>query len=505
MKKLIILILLFLCFCYFFSYLFNRKKLSLIKIGTNSKPETLLPYKTSRSDAYRLLYFLYDNLCDVDYKNNVEISQMIELFQINKNEIILTLKKGIYFHKGTEATAIDVKYSLQQAIEANRYNIRASIFKTITNIEILDRYSLKIKLSAFYPPLLHDFVTVTLVHPPNEEVNGTGPFMLEKQNSNLLILKKNNQYFKKIPKSERIIFYHYENQHQLWRALLENKIDFADDLILEDFKNLKKNEKFQGYTYLGHLYFVIAFNHNDPLFSSKKVRIALNYAINKDKIIENYWGGYGVICKSSIFPESSAYNDNISSLSYNPQKTIQLLKEEGWELNTKTGLLQKGNKIFEFKLYFDREDQSKEIIANQIAIDLFEFGIRVKMQAVPRKDFVEKIFMDKEFQAVFIQFTGESPDASYNFWHSSQIENGFNCCSYKNSVVDQYLWLGRTTVDKEKQKNYYLKYQEAFINDPPGILLYYRYNFAIGRKNLKGIKSNMFGFFNNVEEWYLEK
>ncbi len=504
MKKITTVILFLSCTICLVCYFSCGERSSIIRIGITSKPEKLIPYRISSSGAYRLLSIFYDDLSEVGDDNKVKTSQMVANFQTNEDEIILTLKKGIRFHKGTEATAVDLKYSLQQAIEANKYNIRTSTFKTIQNIEILDRYSVKIKLSEYYPALLHYFLFVALVHPPNEKVNGTGPYMLEKQNSTSLVLKRNTLYFKNLPKCDKITCNYYSNQHQLWRALIEGEIDFADGLFIEDYENLKDNDKFHGYTHLSHLYFIIAFNCNDLLFSSKKVRLALNYAIDKEKIVEKNLGGYGVVCRSTIFPESWAYNDNISPLRYDPKRAIRLLREEGWELNTETGLLQKGEKIFEFVLHFDEEDQSKEEIANQIAVDLFEYGIRAKPIAVSRKDFVEKVFMNKDFQAVFIQLTGESPDASYNFWHSSQIENGFNYCSYRNTKVDEALWLGRITRDRDKRRAYYLKYQEVFINDPPGILLYYRHNFAIGRRNLKGVKPNMFGFFNNVEDWYLE-
>ena len=83
-----------------------------------------------------------------------------------------------------------------------------------------------------------------LVTPPNDEVNGTGPFMLGKQDSDTIILKRNSKYFKGTPRSQELIFRIYENQHQVWRAFLEGNIDFASNMILEDFKNLRTNTSF---------------------------------------------------------------------------------------------------------------------------------------------------------------------------------------------------------------------------------------------------------------------
>lgn len=336
MKKVLLVLLLFL-FVAGGLFLLNKNKNnkpSVVRIGITTNVDTLLPYNITRSEVMNIVDCIYDSLCEIDDKTNEVRFPIVEKSEIKENKIVLTLKKGIFFHNGAELTAVDVKYSLQKALEANRFNFAASIFCTIQDIETPERYSLILHLSEFFPPLLHNLQFVTIVNPYTlDEVNGTGAFMLSEISPEKIILDRNPKYFKGLPKSKGIMYRVYDNQHQLWRALIEGEIDFSPYMIYGDFENLKENTLFKSYTSLAPYYYFIALNNEDSLFSSKTIRLALNYAIDKQKIIDEYLGGYGVLCKGTIFPESWAYNDEIEALRYNPQKAVGLLKQEGWNLD----------------------------------------------------------------------------------------------------------------------------------------------------------------------------
>jgi peptide/nickel transport system substrate-binding protein len=93
------------------------------------------------------------------------------------------------------------------------------------------------------------------------------------------------------------------------------------------------------------------------------------------------------------------------------------------------------------------------------------------------------------------------PDVNYMFWHSSQIENGLNCFSYKNEIVDSALVEGRKTFDLQKRKEIYNRFQEAFIEDPPGILLYYPFSLLAGSNKIQDIEIRPRDIFRTVNQW----
>ena len=60
-----------------------------------------------------------------------------------------------------------------------------------------------------------------------------------------------------------------------------------------------------------------------------KVRQALNYAINKDAIIQSVYQGAGEKAKNPIPPTMWSYNNDVVDYDYNPEKAKALLKEAG--------------------------------------------------------------------------------------------------------------------------------------------------------------------------------
>ncbi len=73
----------------------------------------------------------------------------------------------------------------------------------------------------------------------------------------------------------------------------------------------------------------------------------------------------------------------------------------------------------------------------------------------------------------------QDPD-QYYFWHSTQTNS--NLGGYKNMKVDLLLEKGRSTLNLEERKKYYLDFQKALQDDPPALFLYFPYVYEIKRK-----------------------
>ena len=88
----------------------------------------------------------------------------------------------------------------------------------------------------------------------------------------------------------------------------------------------KKN--FNKYRYLGFKYIYLGYNLKNPLFTDKRVRQAISYAINKEEIISGVLLGLGKPATGPYKPGTWAYNGNVKIYNYNPQKARQLLVKQ---------------------------------------------------------------------------------------------------------------------------------------------------------------------------------
>jgi peptide/nickel transport system substrate-binding protein len=244
---------------------------------------------------------------------------------------------------------------------------------------------------------------------------------------------------------------------------------------------------------------------NDNLFRDPRVRQALNYAVNKEEIIAKVLKGQGQVMAGTIHSSSWAYNPKIRPYPYDPSKALALLREAGWEDHDGDHFLDKEGKQFEFTVLLNTGDELKQKSVLLIQQYLLNIGIKMQVNLVDAAKI--DVLFKKQFQTHFPQMTARGdPDFGYNFWHSSQIERGFNVSSYQNEQVDRFLEEGRAEFDREKRKTKYFKYQEEIFRDPPGIFLFWT-NYLVGiNGRFKGVKiSSSGGPFANIREWYVPK
>ena len=196
----------------------------------------------------------------------------------------------------------------------------------------------------------------------------------------------------------------------------------------------------------------IFLNNNDEKLSSKELRQALYYAIDR-QIFD------GEIASGPIAPTSWAYNDTFKRYEYNIAKAKELLSKAGSEkvkitLSTTPGL---------------------DNIAQKIKESWNAIGVDVEIQ--------EEKTLPSSFQALLALNQIPSDPDQYSLWHSTQTKT--NITGYKNVKIDKLLEDARQTSDEEKRKEFYSDFQRFLQEDTPAIFLYHPYRYTVTYKNAK--------------------
>ena len=131
----------------------------------------------------------------------------------------------------------------------------------------------------------------------------------------------------------------------------------------------------------------LAFSHIDlnmknPIFQDVRVRRAINFAIDKQEIIDTVSHGVNVPASAEISPLSWAYNPNVTRYPYDPTKSRALLAEAGWTPGP-DGVLQKNGQRLSFNLSAVTGGTTGEVTESIVQQQLKAVGIDAKIKNYP--------------------------------------------------------------------------------------------------------------------------
>jgi peptide/nickel transport system substrate-binding protein len=263
-------------------------------------------------------------------------------------------------------------------------------------------------------------------------------------------------------------------------------------------------QKLALYKELGNSYTYMGFNLKHKPFDDVRVRKAINYAIDKQEIIDGVYLGLGINIASPYKPGTRWSNPNLQPYPYDPVKAKQLLKEAGFTSN-KDGILERDGKPFSFEIVTN-QNKEREKSAVLIQRRLKDVGIDVKIRAIEWASFISRFIKTGDFDVVVLGWSlGLDPD-QYNIWHSSQQAPGqFNFVGYNNPTIDKLLEQGRLELNPDKRQKIYHEFARVFLEDSPIVFLSAGYGLTAIHKRVKGIDSPAppAGVGWNSETWYI--
>jgi len=162
----------------------------------------------------------------------------------------------------------------------------------------------------------------TLAENNPQKFHGTGPFQFVdwKPNESITIEKFDEYWQEGLPKLNKIIFRSIPDNTARLNALLNGDIELADGINPSDGKAIEGNDKLQLFERPSMNVGYLGLTVTRPPFDKKEVRQAINYAINKQDIVEAFFEGRANVAKNPMPPSISGYNDDIVGYEYNPEK-----------------------------------------------------------------------------------------------------------------------------------------------------------------------------------------
>jgi len=466
------------------------------------KPAQIDPVRAMSSVSAELVEVVYDSLFEVDRSGRVK-PELVESWSRSGDGLrwSFNIRRGIRFHDGSELTALDVKYTIDEVLSPKNNSMYRAFLDPVKEVRVVNRYRVDIILKQPFPLLLY-YLDFGIAKKGAKGPIGTGPFMVERFGEREIILKANRHYFKGMPRLDRVIVKIERSQKLCWARLMRGEADLFYRLSPDDFDIIKRISYFRAYSFLVPYYYMVIFNNGSRIFRDRDIRVAMNYAVDKERILRLVLKGYGKIAAGVVYPRSWAYNKKIEPYPYDPKKALDILKKEGWTDHDGNHIIDRDGKQFRFTLYTYSGSWVVKRVALLIQEDLLNIGIRMDIKSLTIDRF-NRILFNKRFDAAILYIVYRiDPDILYSPWHSPP-EGLYNIGNYRDREVDRLLELGRELTEPDKRKKLYFKVQEEMKKDPPGIFLFWRSSFIGIDKKFKGVEMEALNPFKNLDKWYI--
>ncbi len=475
-------------------------------------PTTLNPLYNTQDNVQQTLYLLFSPLVNIE-ENGTISANIAHSWMLNENNtaITITLNHDINWHDGMPLTTDDVIFTLQQIQKIPDSPYRQAI-ENVASLEKLDDTTMKILYrqpfssilqTLFFPIIPQHIYDVAESDALSIIPIGSGPYLFKSMTPLKHIkLGVNNHYFKGTPHIEEIEVSIIPDEESSLHSFKQNLIDVVYTNITE-WGKYASDKSSKSYEFTSNIYEFMGLNFNKVMFQNSNVRRAMLYALDRQKMVYLYYLDHALVTDTPISPSSYLYDKTLKIQEHDKEKAKLLLTQEGYERDSKSGLITKNDIPFSFNLLVNAENKDRIKIADEIKRMYKDIGIEVNVEVVERDIYLSRI-ETKQYDAFLGGWQlSYALDLSFAL-HSSKIISGENYINYKDEKMDELLQQAFLATEGSNIHTY-AKFQQYFSQENPYISLFFKRKVLITKDKIGGsIKLTPLNIFANVEEWMIE-
>jgi peptide/nickel transport system substrate-binding protein len=481
----------------------------ILRVGATTIWDAINP--ATGWESYNLRYLFHDGLIEWAELGTFEPG-LAESWTTSEDGLVWTfnIREGLTFHDGTPCTAEDVAWSLNLLMEGmigplelyvTGFEEVIALDATTVQITLSEPTALMITARLHYAWILPRSVWEGMTYDEIMEfedpaaVIGTGPYKLtEYVEDEYMIIDANEDYYRGKPVIDRIIIQQYATEDAMVQALLAGEVDMIDGVPytavqpLEDADNVEvvimDSLGLDDLVINSHVNGTQPESLNDPA-----VRLAMDYAIDKQEIIDVGYAGFGEVAGSILVPVMGEWvSPNIQPLPHDIDEANRILEDAGYLDSDGDGIREDadGNPM-EYRLYseeFGTAARILEIISN----NLLEIGISAPPTLMDGDSLYDLLEPDWDFDMILWGWGWDpDPDFAVFCFTCLSIEDYLSDCGYCNEEYDDIYYEQGVTLDTEARKQLIWEAQEMLFEDRPYINLVYP-------KTIQAYRSDRFTF-----------
>ena len=476
-----------------------------IIFGVGTDVDELDPRTMDTQEAYIIVANVYDCLVMYDLGATTIRPGLAESWDISEDGLTYTfhLRQGVKFHDGDpfNADAVVAWFnSIKEGAPGSQYDATKMVYISdfytdwIDSVEKVDDATVNMVLHQAYSPLLANLAIpkASMISPSAlakgldalaTNPSGTGPFKLASPDDwtrdTQMVLEANPDYWGGAPKVDQLVLKIIPEGSSRLQQVETGELDIAWALTPEDVERTRDNPDLVVVEDAGLNTNWVNFNVTMEPFTSKEVRQALNYAINKEELSEGLYNGNMVPAGGVLPPVDWAFNPDLKSYPYDPDKAKELLAAAGYDESKPL--------TFTFMAYTIPRGYNP--VGDRLATAIQEYWSEVGVQADIQTEEWTQYRADRaagKFACALGGWQGDNGDPD-NFLFAllgGPSKGAGNLSFYENPKVDALLNQAVEITDQDERKKIYQQAEQLMVSDAPCAFLGYQKHQVVTRANI---------------------
>jgi peptide/nickel transport system substrate-binding protein len=376
------------------------------------------------------------------------------------------LREGVRFHDGTPFTAEDVKGTIDYVLDPrNAYGTRNRIVG-ITGVTVIGPHEVEITTAAPFPTMINGLSDIPIesqryrtAGPPGRPPVGTGPWRYGRWVAgDRYELTANAEYWGGAPRTERLLLRQIPEPSTRVASLLAGETHIIQEVPVDLIPRIRNSRVAEVASVETSVGLVLTFDATKPPFNDRRVRIAMDHAINRQLILDQVLAGQGSLLQGQLVTSNTfGFNPNVRARPYDPALARRLLAEAGFPRGFNTTIATRSGR------YLSDVDITNAItgmwqeVGVRTNVNVMEGGVWARQataQDMGPSHLVGWFSLgDADFATVWFTRAGQRA-----FWHNEEYERLFT--------------EARSTVDTQKRLAAYHRMMEILNEEAPSIFLF---------------------------------
>ena len=353
-----------------------------LTVGASVFPDSLLP-GISSFQSESLLEQTNEALFARDNDGNLHPALALSATLLDDTTMQFKLRQGVKCHDGGEFTAEDVAFTINYVMDPkNAYGVLARI-APVTGAVVVDLYTVNITTKAAFPTLLKGLSFILMqvkryydkagAQGLQSHPMGTGPFMFQRWSpGDQYVLTAHKAYWGGAPPADRLVIREIPDPGTRVASLVAGETHIIEEVPIDLIAQVQGSGIAKIDEIVSSVGLVLTYDVRSPPFNDPRVRLAFDYAVDKEAIRREILKGYGEVLHGQLLVSGTfGFNPDIKARPFDPDKARALLKEAKFDASQPIPIVTQSGK------YLSDVD-----ICNAVAGMLTDVGVNASVNVV---------------------------------------------------------------------------------------------------------------------------
>ncbi len=478
-----------------------------LRVAWTNDPDNLNPFIGAETSSYEIWMLNYDFL--VGYSLDLQPApDLATSWEVSADGKVWTfhLREGVTWQDGVAFTAKDVAFTYNYIID-NQMGAYSSLTTFIDKVVAVDDVTVEIRCSKPKANILRTWIPILPEHiwakvkpafagagyrnkPP---IVGTGPFQVtEVKKGDYVRMAASPTFWGKKPTIDEILFITYQNPDTMTQDLFSGTVDAAWGIPSAQFPKAGADPAMEAIAYNLLTWDYLSMNcyagqsRGNPALKDVAFRQALNWGIDRQRIVDLAWAGRAAPGTSIMTPDSWVDPDYHwqpsaeQQYAYDPARAKDLLDAAGYKDVNGDGIREgKDGKPIKLRLWARAESPESQKTGSLLTGWFRDLGLKIEYQVMDDGIYYDSIWAYKgntyspDFDMYLWNYDGYAdPGDTLASFTTAQIQNWNEPC-WSNAEYDRVVDAANSELDQQKRKDLVWQAQQIFYEQSPEIALDY--------------------------------